>query len=336
MRWKATLASVVFLGLVLVSMPSFAEVQNVRVGGDVTVRGFWRSNLDLHDEGGAREGGNATLLDRDNFFMQTTAVNIGADLTENVSATLRIANERDWDSTGVEATGDVDLSQAYLTIKELFYSPLTLRLGTQPIVWGRGFVLGSNLLPSVNALGNDRNASITANEFTDFTAFDAIRATLDLSNLGGVNLPLTADYVYIKVDENAAGGSDDVNIQGVNLSSRFDALNSEVEAYYLNKRDKTTTPAGSSTKTGSVNTLGFRGSTQPVEGAYLYGELAYQSGRRPVDPAGVLTTGDSVQAWATNLGAEYTLANVATTPKIGGEWRFYSGKEAQPQGGAAA
>jgi len=328
MRWKATLASVVFLGLVLVSMPSFAEVQNVRVGGDVTVRGFWRSNLDLHDEGGAREGGNATLLDRDNFFMQTTAVNIGADLTENVSATLRLVNERDWDSTGAEATGDVDLSQAYLTIKELFYSPLTVRLGTQPIVWGRGFVLGSNLFPSVNSLGNDRNASITANEFTDFTAFDAIRATLDLSNLGGLNLPLTADYVYIKIDENTAGASDDVNIQGVNLSSRLDAWNSEVEAYYLNKRDKTTTPAGSSTKTGSVNTLGFRGSTQPVEGAYLYGELAYQSGRRPVDPAGVLTTGDSVQAWATNLGAEYTLANVATTPKIGGEWRFYSGKKA--------
>jgi len=332
---KATLRGAVLLGLLGLSLPVFAEVQNVKVGGDITVRAFHRQNLDLHDEGEAREGGGSQLLDAEDFIMSTTGINIGADLTENVSAFIRLANERNWDSTAGEATGDIDFSQGYLTLKELFYSPLTLRVGTQPIVWGRGFVLGSNLFPSVNSTGDDRNAAITPNEFTDFTAFDAIRATLDLSNVGGLTLPLSVDYVYIKVDENAVGGSDDVNIQGFNLSSQLDAWNSEVEAYFLNKRDKTTTPANTSVKTGSVNTIGVRGSAQPG-GAYLYGELAYQFGRRPIDPAGVLPTGDAVQAWGVNLGADYTFAEVATTPKLGAEWRFYSGTQAPGTGNGAA
>jgi hypothetical protein len=183
-------------------------------------------------------------------------------------------------------------------------------------------------------MGIDRNDAITPNEFTDFTAFDAIRATLDLSNLGGLNLPLSTEYVYIKIDENAVGASNDINIQGINLSSQFDAWTSELEAYYLNKRDKSSTPSGSGIKTGSVNTLGLRGSTQPVDGSYVYAELAYQFGRRPIDPAGVLVTGDSLQAWGVDLGGEYAFAAVPTTPKLGTEWRFYSGKRS-PTGQAA-
>lgn len=323
---KATLRSAVLLGLLLASIPGYAEVQNVKVGGDVTVRAFSRYNLDLHNEGEAREGSNGTLLDAEHFLMSTTGINIAADLSENVSTFVRLANERDWDST-VGEPNEIAISQAYLTLKELFYSPLTVRLGTQPIVWGRGFILGSNLFPSVNTIGDDRNAAITPNEFTDFTAFDAIRATLDLSNVGGLTLPLTLDYVYIKVDENTVGASDDVNIQGFNLSSHFDALSSEAEAYYVNKRDKATSPAGSSVQEGSVNTIGIRGSSKPTEGGVLYGELAYQFGRRTVDPSGVLPTGDAQQAWAVDLGGEYTFANVATTPMLGTEWRFYSGKQ---------
>ncbi|MBI3011253.1 MAG: alginate export family protein [Candidatus Omnitrophica bacterium] len=306
----AVLLGLTALGLSVCSVPGFAEVQNVKVSGDVTVRAF---------------------------IMSTTGINIGADLTENVSAFVRIANERDWDSTSTtEAAGDIDLSQAYVTLKELFYSPLTLKLGLQPITWGRGFVLGSNLFPSVNAIGNDRNGAITANEFTDFTAFDAIRATLDLSNLGGLNLPLSAEYVFIKIDENTVGASDDINIQGVNFSSTLDAWSSELEAYYLNKRDKSTVPTGSSVKSGSVNTLGVRGTTQPLKGASVYGELAYQYGSRPVDPAGVLSTGDALQAWGVDLGGEYTFAGLPTSPMLGTEWRFYSGKRApdgRPAGG---
>lgn len=319
---KATLRSAVLLGLLVWSVPGFAEVQNVKVGGDVTVRAFVRSNLDLHESDNV--SGAPSLNEHDRFLMSTVGVNVGADLTENVSAFIRLANERDWNVDGT-ATGDFDLSQAYITLKELFYSPLTLRVGAQPIVWGRGFVLGSNLIPGIVNGGGDRNRAITADEFTDFTAFDAIRATLDLSGAAGLNLPLTVDAVYIKSDENNTGIADDVNLAGVNVGAHFDDMNAEAETYFLNKNDRSSSGVNQ-VNHGSVNTWGIRGSAKPVSGSYLYGELAYQFGERATDPSGVMTAGDRQQAWAANFGGDYTFADVAWTPKLGGEWIFYSGK----------
>lgn len=328
---KATLKSAVLLflvaaGMVATSVPSFAETQNVKVGGDITTRAFHRENLDLHDNDGALDG-------EDDFLMSTVGINVGADLTENVSTFIRLANERDWNNTS-NATGnetsDFDLSQAYVTLKELFYSPLTVTIGQQPIRWGRGFVLGSNLLPGTVLGAGDRNAAIAANEFTDFTAFDAIRASVDLSGAAAISLPVTLDYVYIKLDENTIGLPDDVNIQGVNVGTRFDDMgNSEVEMYFLNKRDKNTVIAGgpATDNNGSVSTVGLRGSAQPMDGLNVYGELAYQFGKRTSDLSGVLAAGDSQQAWAANLGADYTFADVTTTPKLGAEWILWTGKD---------
>lgn len=338
---KATLRCAVLLGLVAWSVPALAEVQNVKVGGDLTVRAFHRENLDLRAESGA-------LDDEDDFISSTVGLNVGADLTENISTFVRLANERDWNvGASGGATGDFDLSQAYVTLKELFYSPLTVRIGAQPISWGRGFVLGSNLLPSIlldaAVVNDDRNAALTANEYTDFTAFDAIRATLDLSNIGGLNLPLTLDYVYIKLDENTIGEDDDLTVQGLNLSTRFDQWNSESEVYVLNVHDEA--PAGSDTaggaggagtctggggfvcEDGSITTLGIRGSTQPAEGTSVWGEWAYQTGTRTIDLEGILASGSSHSAWAANLGLNHTFAGVSMTPNVGGEWRFYSGND---------
>jgi len=348
---KATLRSAVLLGLLAWSVPSFAEVQNVKVGGDITVRAFRRTNLDLRQDNPSLDTAAAPAFDGDNFLMNTVGINIGADLTENVGAFIRVANERDWNvdaTSGVggvngSPTGDVALSQAYITLKELFYAPLTVRIGQQPIKWGRGFVLGSNLLPSVILAPNDRHAAITANEFTDFTAFDAIRATLDLSGVAGLGMPLTADFVYIKQNENKTGRPDDVNVLGFNIGTHMDAMKSELETYYLNVRDKnlalctatitTSALAGAGASpvgncnNGSLNTLGFRASSKPAEGANVYTELAYQFGKRITDLEGVLASGDAQQAWAFNLGGDYALGGVATSPTIGAEWRFYSGKD---------
>jgi hypothetical protein len=334
---KATLRSAVLLGFFAWSFPSSAEVQNVRVGGDVTVRAFHRECLDLNcgdDNGGSSATPTNVQDEHDDFIMQTTAINVGADLIENVSTFVRVVSERDWDGTaanGTENVTDIDLSQAYITLKELFYSPLTLRLGAQPIVWGRGFVLGSALLPSVANNGNDRNAAIGANEYTDFTAFDAIRATLDLSSFTGA-LPVSLDYVYIKLDENTTGLPDDVNLQGFNLSSRLEDARAEADVYWLNKRDKNTEaqvlPAAvNDDNEGSVNTIGVRGSVQPMGGVNLFGELAYQFGKRGADSDGVLIAGDAQQAWATDLGIEYSFGDVAASPKVGFEWIFWSGKD---------
>lgn len=322
-RRSAVLLGLAALGLLGSSIPAFAEVQNVKVGGDVTVRSFFRSNLDLHQS--SIDPSDTDLNSHENFLMTTTGLNVAADLTENISAVLRLANERDWNAP-TAAGGDVAISQSYVKIRDLFYSPLTVTIGRQPIVWGRGFVLGSGLLPNVVNRGDDVHASITANEFTDFTAFDAIRGTVDLQGKGAIDLPLTLDVVYIKINENAIGSADDVNLLGVNVGSKIAAADSEVEAYYLNKRDRS---SGTSTNDnfGSVSTIGVRGSSAPIEGSSIYAELAYQFGKRATDFSGVLAAGDAQQAWGFDLGAEYTAKDVPTSPKIGAEWIFFSGKD---------
>jgi hypothetical protein len=323
MRVKATRSSVVFLVLLTAwTLPAFAEVQNVKVSGDLTVRGFHRENLDLTSGSGALDDGDA-------FVMSTLGLNIAADLTENVSTFVRLANEDDWGAstvTGANDDANVSLSQGYVTLKELFYAPLTVKLGRQPIVWGRGFVLGSGLLPNILNGGDDLNSAIAANEFTDFTAFDAFRVTLDLSNVGGMSLPLTADYVYIIFDENTITEGDDTRVQGINLSTKFDQLNSEAELYFLNKFDQSPV-GGSRAEDGSVSTLGVRGSAQPAEGCSVWVELAYQFGSTVTDFEGILASGARHSAWAANLGADHTFKNVATTPHVGAEWRFYSGQD---------
>ena len=326
---KATRRSAVLLGLVALgvigvsSLPAFAEVQNVKVSGDLTVRAFQRHNMDLRANNGA--------LDDETFLQSTTGLNFGADLTENVSAYVRMVNERDWNQDGA-STGDFDMSQAYVTLKELFYSPLTVRIGAQPIKWGRGLILGSSMLPNTLGTtggGSDRNASITANEFTDFTAFDAVRASLDLSGVAGIGMPLTVDGVYIKLDENTVGQGDDVNVWGLNIGTHADAMHSEMEGYYLLKRDGgRVTRTDGTNESGAISTLGLRGSAQPVDGASVYGELAYEFGTRTVAMDGAsVVPGAKISAWAMNLGGDYTFAHIATTPKLGGEWVYYSGKK---------
>ncbi len=324
-RMSAVLLGLVALGMVGSSVPVFAEVQNVKVGGDITVRSFWHKNLNL-------SRGNTESVVNGDFLSETTGVNINADLTENVSASIRLVNEADWarNFDAASTRSDVAVSQSYVTLKDLFYTPLTVRIGRQPIVWGRGFVLGSTLIPGVLGRGDDLHAAISANEFTDFTGFDAFRATLDLSGAAGLGVPLTVDGVYAKLNEGTVQGGDDVNLLGVNIGTHFDAMSSEVETYFLNKRDKgNSTTLSSFNKPGSISTLGVRGSAKPVEGAYAYGELAYQFGQRGLDAANILQSGDAQQAWAFDLGVDYTAKGIPMTPKIGGEWVFWSGKDSK-------
>ena len=354
MRWKATLASAVFLALIAWTVPAFAEVQNVKVGGEVNVRSFVRKNLRLSDDVFNGVGaGSTTVVDTasgassdfgasgDNFLQQLTAVDVGADLTENVSTQVRLINQRIWGTLGSDATNtatndnnQLDISLANVSIKELFYSPLTVTVGRQRLWFGRGFIVGSRL---VNG-DVDPEQNLAADEFSDLTAFDAIRANLDLSGVTG-GLPLVVDGVYAKVDDNnisinnapATGNSaDDVNLIGVNVGTRFSQMNGEAEAYFWKKQDNSNNNGATVNTNSQANTMGLRGSLAPTQGLSLWSELAYQWGHRitsaiAFDAEGA--AGDAYQAWAANVGLDYTASGVTWTPTVGGECIFYSGDE---------
>ena len=101
---------------------AYADVQSVKVSGDITIRGISRENYDLKD---AVKDVTVDNEDDNAFYMQTTRVQIDADLTDNVSTTIRLLNERDWDAAA-NAADDIQIDLSCVTFKELFYSPLTV------------------------------------------------------------------------------------------------------------------------------------------------------------------------------------------------------------------
>ena len=139
-----------------------AEVENVKVSGDITFRGFYRQNYSLSDLDVATYNGSAFAGD-DNyrFFMNTVRLRVDADLSKNVSGEVELLNQRDLDgpSAGTQGSGlasstliagtapsaandqfDVILSLANITIKNLYYQELTLKIGRQNLQFGEGFV----------------------------------------------------------------------------------------------------------------------------------------------------------------------------------------------------
>jgi len=123
------------LVVAFVAMPAFASVQNIKVSGSIDSAALYRENFEL---------GLITSAGEDevqNLFFTITKVGIDADLTDNVAATVELIDERPW---GTGSTVAVEVNLAYVTLREMLYSPLTVVIGRQPIVWGNGFIIGQN------------------------------------------------------------------------------------------------------------------------------------------------------------------------------------------------
>ena len=164
----------------LIAVPAFAEVQNVKVSGDIDSKMITRTNYDV--------GSGTGVNDNDTWFMSTARVQIDADLTDNVSTCVRLLNERDWTVESADTTA-ITLDLASVKMKEMFYAPLTLTIGRQNIRLGSGLVVGD---PDTNDAVAGVTGAITAPDLSSRKSFDAIRATLDYN-------PLVVDLSLIHI-----------------------------------------------------------------------------------------------------------------------------------------
>ena len=339
--------SVLALMLVLAA-PAFAETQNVKVSGSIDAYWFYRVNLDLQDNndsgaipvGGAvpTSGGTTNTTghssEADDFFMSITQIEVSADLTDNVSTVINLINQRDWNADDFVAdaasvntnTGpnefDILLDLAYVQMKEIFYSPLTLTIGRQDLWFGRGFIVGNN------NTAWDTQGITQADEYSVTTAFDAIRATLDFN-------PWTLDFVYSKIQEGSHDPEDDLDLWIVNVNYKFAEYNAVAEGYYVGEMDRNALrTAGTSgtndsggTKGNDTHTLGGRVQFDPISQITLGGELAYQFGdyRAAKLATAVFPEGRNREAWAADLFAEYRWDNT-WKPMAGIEYIYMSGE----------
>ncbi|MFH1190039.1 MAG: alginate export family protein [Candidatus Omnitrophota bacterium] len=333
----------------------YAETQSVKVSGDLTVRGLWRNDYEYRGStpqdlgnGGpvTRTGFNVDSANmagvlavpgpNQSWWMSTTEVQIDADLTDNVATVIRLANERDWNvqnkniavNTTVAPNGlggytarandfDVGVDLAYVKLKNFIYSPLTVSIGRQDLWFGKGFIVGSNHVFNNWQMGQDTN--LNAPEYTTFTAFDSIKATLDYD-------PWTITGIYSAVLENAIGDNDDVDLWGLNVGYKFDNYKAEAEGYWFFKGDNSL-EKWDNKHNNDVSTIGVRGSFDPIDSVTVAGEIAYQFGSY-VGARDQLAAMDR-SAWATDISAEWRglMDKCAWKPKLGIEYIYYSGDD---------
>ena len=307
--------------IAMISAPVFAEVQNVKVSGDVNSAAVYRNNYDLMPAERNSDGLRACSSysqsgsDNGNFLYTQARIRVDADLTDNVMATIRYLTEYDW-CTSSNTAGDgvtVDLDLANVTIKEEFYQPLTVTVGRQELKYGNAFVVGD---PDTNTTSLDGN--LTAGDMSLRKSFDAIRAVLDYS-------PTTVDIIFAKIDESSTNKNDE-DLYGVNIAYDFSNYDAEAEGYwFVNRDDSETAPTSAAdafTPGHEIHTFGIRGSMVPVDNLNIFGEYAIQRG----DYDKTSTVKRDQDAYAYQIGADYTLQDAIWGPVLRACWTHYSGE----------
>ena len=320
---------VILTAVALIAGPAFAEVQNVKVSGDVNAGGVYRNSYNLYpasrnaasSPSGSSEDGQDS--DNNNFLYTQARVRIDADLTDNVMATIRLLSEYDWcTESNTSSNGDnVDIDLANVTLKEVFYAPLTVIVGRQELRYGTAFVVGD---PDTNGTSADGNLSAT--DLSLRKSFDAVRAILDYN-------PLTVEGIFAKINEQGgatANQNDDEDLFGVNVAYDLSDNNAEVEAYWFLNRDQDQDAALASTSPNTpghdIHTFGARGSIEPIENLNLLGEVAFQRGDFETASIGSVSTKRKQHAYAYQVAGDFTFGNIQYVPVVRAGWTHYSGE----------
>jgi hypothetical protein len=288
---------------------AYAEVQNVKVGGDLTMVGAIRNQLDLVGSTGTADAGNADA------WVSIGRVKIDANLTDNIDVCVRLINERVWSTTAVAASSAtaVDLDLAYVALKDFMKdtinTPVTMVLGRQEIKIGSGLLIGS---PGGNQTKAQSSLGAGLSDLSTKKAFDAIVGVVDLS-------PVTLTAGFVKVTEGAITQGRDNNAYVVDAIYPLgkDSKDTVLEATYVlgaQRRD-------------NVQNLGGRVTSKPIENLGVEAEYVYQTAR--TDGAGTWldTTSHKTKASdAIRLAASYALPDVTWKPTLGVDFTRLSSK----------
>ncbi|MCX5700169.1 MAG: alginate export family protein [Candidatus Omnitrophica bacterium] len=322
--------------VVSTSFAAYAGVQNIKVSGDINAIGIIRDGFDLgygYPSGSSEPQPKDINGSHQRLFADQVRLRVDADLTDNVSATVRLLQERGWGNTSGQVNGTdqnnyntnntnnigINLDLAYITLKEFLYSPLTMTIGRQELMFGNKLIIGNgsqlaNGAADYNNLPKDLSVS---------KAFDAIRATLNYD-------PLVIDAIYASVRNTVTTVDARENLYGVNVS--YDITKKvNLQAYAFAKYDKSNN-ASSGASSGNtkmnkvVATPGFL-LTYHGQNLKASAEAAYQFGA--TNHAGTTTGAASepkeVSAFALQLLGDYTFNKLKMKPSIGGGYTWLSG-----------
>lgn len=307
----------------LVAMPAYASVQNVKVSGDIESTYVVRNQFDLGHQTGTEKY-------RQNFLLTQTRLRVDADLTDNVQTTVGLINERVWgeDSDSSNGSNDIDLNLAYVTLKEMLYSPLTVIIGRHNFAFGNSFIIGSTGSNNSASTGGIKGA---AEDLTKRSSMDSVHAILDYN-------PLTINIIGASIDQNNVAGTgarkDNVDLYGTNAAYQLgDKWQTMVEGYFWAKLDESGNNAGGAgSKTDTVYVPGVHVSTNPIKGLNLSAEIAIQKGNKVTGTAANIKR----EATAGQLIANYAIpvAKIEKySPMVMGAYTYVSGERHTTEAG---
>jgi len=323
--------AVVLVALGGLASRSFADVQNIRLSGDIRIRGYFLDSTGLNDPtdttSGQKDGNEA-------FISQRTRVSVEADLEDHVLVVVTLAAEGMWGAgantaqdagAGLggfnAATGtvggnpainhkfDVGIDEAYVQLNELFYTPATLKLGRQYLHYGHGLIISS-----------------VEQEYN----YDAGRLVLDY-------YPLTIDLVGAELVNNQSFAATPSHLGASDLlfvNARYELSDSaikNVEAYFGWVSQSSSGLGGPGTgptafpgvppTTGGASPMiiGLRTDINPADAVQMWAEGAYEFG------ADGANSDKDLSAGIFNLGAKFTMKDTQWVPAINGNYIFATG-----------
>jgi hypothetical protein len=315
---------------------AYAEVQNVKVSGDISVYAIGKSQFGLVNHGDAAVDGDNGTLKNETALATITRLRVDADLTDNVGTTVRLINERYW---GAEADNtipgaadaiantdtSIDLDLAYVSLKDFMGadSPMSLIIGRQELHYGNDMIIGdvdtNNMVSNKSDFWTARpgDQALSARK-----SFDAIRTILNYD-------PLVVDVVYAKISEAGLMNSDDANLYGVNAAYKL-SDRTNVEGYFwredTQKKAFVTDGAEGHSKGDNINVIGGRIAhvkqgdsvdfSSQIEGAYQFGNFVDANGRAT-----------DRQAWAGEGAITAAFKNMKYTPSLTLLGAYFSGKK---------
>jgi hypothetical protein len=305
------------VAVAFVAVPAFASVQNIKISGSIDTTYIDRNDFHF----GA---GTAGLGDQDqDAFITQTILKVDADLSDQVSAHVGLINERAWENDINSANGGsgsdstVSLYEAYVTLREMLYSPLTVVVGRQSWKYGNSFIFDS--AGTNNTAPTDSGINSVAEDLSKQKAQDAVRLILDYN-------PLTLEAFWSKINEYESGTASatdygDIDLFGTVANYQVgDSMGTEVETYFFAKLDNSLDALDTTTCTGSSKCAekdkiflpGIRVSTNPIEGLNTQIEYAHQFGTKAVSTTTTTSVSQNRNANAAQFIANYQL------PKLGG------------------
>lgn len=225
-----------------------AQTRELTVVGEVRVRAELRDNADFDD----------ATSDRQRFFGQRTRLGVDARVNPKITGRVILQDTRFWgqepstESTASELAS-IDLLEGYLDLRWIWDLPLDLRLGRQPLTYGRERLVGRH-------------------EWSNHSrVFDAYKLHF---GLGAFYLDiLGAKLVDTNLPEGTGQSDQDRNFSGLYFSKEGDRLEL-LDLYWLRLIDKTDPPAGEVYR----STFGALGRYLVLDDLTLEIEYAHQLG----------------------------------------------------------